>query len=285
MFSYKDLLYFSEVASCSSLTRASERIGISQPSLSVGIKRLEEAVGAPLFVRHKHGVTLTKAGDNLLKHTMQLMQMWQTITEKSRNANDTIEGRFTLGCHPTVANYYLHQFLPSLLMRHQKLNLKIVYDLSRNITEAVISMRIDLGIVVNPVKHPDLVIIKLRDDKVSFWHCLSKKALASKEKTLIYDPELLQSHDLVRRYKRKGETFSRFIESRDLEFIAFMVSQGVGIGVLPESVAKSMTDYPLKRISNSPIFDDEICVIFRNENRFVKSIALLVEAIKKTKSI
>ena len=58
-----ELEYFLEVSSTLNLSRASERLGISQPSLSLAIKRLEQSVGTELFIRHKHGVTLTQAAD------------------------------------------------------------------------------------------------------------------------------------------------------------------------------------------------------------------------------
>lgn len=60
-----DLTYFIELSGTLNFSRASERIGISQPSLSAAIKRLEHAIGTPLFLRGKNGVTLTPAGKRL----------------------------------------------------------------------------------------------------------------------------------------------------------------------------------------------------------------------------
>lgn len=60
--SVAELTYFLEVSNSLNLSRASERLGISQPSLSLAIKRLEQTIGTSLFLRHKHGVSLTQAG-------------------------------------------------------------------------------------------------------------------------------------------------------------------------------------------------------------------------------
>lgn len=282
MLSFKDLHYFAEVANCLSLTRASERLGITQPSLSVSIKRLEENVGMPLFIRHKQGVHLTQSGKLLKKHTQQLIQLWENIKNKAYDAQHHIEGRYTLGCHPSVAMYELPKTLPSLLKKHPRLDLKIVQDLSRHITEQVISLKCDVGIVVNPIRHPDLVIIKLREDRVAFWHNLTQNELEKEEQTLLYDPNLAQSTELIKRLKKKnGITFTRYIESSNLEMLTMLTSQKAGIAILPTCVVMANAPKPLKKLSIVPDFKDEICLIFRNENRFVKSIQILVDAFKK----
>src|SRR3990167_1169865 len=98
-----DLSYFIEVANMSNLSRASEALGISQPSLTLAMQRLEQTVGAPLLVRHKRGVTLTKAGEQLLAHARDLMQRWENIKSEALASMHEVQGAISLGCHPTVA--------------------------------------------------------------------------------------------------------------------------------------------------------------------------------------
>jgi Flp pilus assembly protein TadD len=68
-----------------------------------------------------------------------------------------------------VALYSLKHFLPDLLGEFPALELNLQHDLSRRVTEAVVSLRVDIGIVVNPAPHPDLVLRKLCTDEVTFW--------------------------------------------------------------------------------------------------------------------
>ena len=77
MLSQAELKYFLEVANTKNLSRASERLGISQPTLSVAIKRLENSIGTELLIRQKRGVALTQAGKQLLIHAKQLLQYWE----------------------------------------------------------------------------------------------------------------------------------------------------------------------------------------------------------------
>src|SRR3990167_8816805 len=102
-----ELEYFLEVSSTLNLSRASERLGISQPSLSLAVKRLEQSVGNSLFVRHKQGVTLTQAGKQLVLHARQLLQYWENTKSQALASQQEVQGYFTLGCHATIAIYML----------------------------------------------------------------------------------------------------------------------------------------------------------------------------------
>lgn len=105
-----DLTYFLEIANLLNLSRAAESLGISQPSLSLAIQRLEKSVGTTVLVRHKRGVSLTKAGKQLLAHTRQLMQHWDSIKSETLASVYEIQGNFSIGCHPSVALFSLPRF-------------------------------------------------------------------------------------------------------------------------------------------------------------------------------
>ena len=133
------------------------------------MKRLEQSVGASLFVRHKHGVTLTQAGKQVLVHARQLLEYWEKTRSQALASQQEVQGHFTLGCHSTIAIHSVSGFLADLLENHPKLQINLQHDISRKFTEQVINLSIDIGIVVNPFKHPDLIIRKLCNDEVTFW--------------------------------------------------------------------------------------------------------------------
>jgi DNA-binding transcriptional LysR family regulator len=152
-----DLKYFREAAATLNMSRASERLGISQPSLSLAIQRIEDSVGDKVFYRSRRGLVLTQAGKQLLTHTNFLLDAWSQVKSKALASSQLIQGRYIIGCHASVALYSLGTFLPKVLHDHPTLEIKLEHDLSRKITESVISSAVDIGIVVNPVKHPDLI--------------------------------------------------------------------------------------------------------------------------------
>lgn len=276
-----DLSYFLELSSTLNFSRASERIGISQPSLSVAIKRLEQAIGTELFIRSKNGVTLTQAGKRLLSHTKQLMQLWDSVKTESLASHFEVQGSFIFGCHPSVALHMLPAFLPALLHQYPKLEIQLKHDLSRKILEGIINLSIDLGIVVNPIRHPDLVIHKLYHDKVTFWQAAKQSSHESKiEQTIICDTHMAQTEWLL---KKINKTITpRLITSSSLEVIASLTVNQAGIGILPTSVANFLYPKKLIPVPHMPSYQDEICLVYRHENRHIKAIQVMIEAIKAT---
>lgn len=278
-----ELKYFLEVCTTLNLSRASERLGMSQPSLSLAIKRLEQMVGALLFIRHKQGVSLTQAGKQLAVHARQLLQSWEDIKSKALASENEIQGCFTLGCHSTIAIYMVSGFLANMLEKHPKLEVHLKHDISRRITEQVINLSIDIGIVVNPIKHPDLVIRKLCDDEVTFWvgdGSRKTQNAHSEDAIILCNPDLLQTQSLLKKCPKAGIISKHTMTMNSLEVIASLTANGCGIGILPARVAMSMYPNKLKRISKAPIYYDEICLVYRNENRSVRAIQTITGTIK-----
>lgn len=282
--SSNELIYFVELANTLNFSRASERIGISQPSLSIAIKRLEQSIGTELFIRNKNGVVLTQSGKRLLSHAKQLLQLWDTVKSVSLASHQEVQGCISLGAHPFVATYTLHRFLPHLLSTHPRLEVQLKHDLSRKILEGVINLSIDIGIVVNPIKHPDLIIQKLYDDKVTLWHTTDIKNINqnihSGDAIIICDPELMQTQALLKRMHKEGLKYRRMITTNSLEVIASLTAHGAGIGILPESAALSAYPSMLKPLPKMPAYHDEICLAYRHENRSIKAVKTILSAIK-----
>ncbi|MBA2653892.1 MAG: LysR family transcriptional regulator [Gammaproteobacteria bacterium] len=275
-----EITYFLEVSNTLNLSRAAERLGISQPSLSNAIIRLETTLGTPLLIRHKRGVTLTQAGKQFFNHARELMQKWEDLKSKALKSNQQIQGHFTLGCHPSVAKYSLPYFLPNLIKNYPNLEIRLKHDISRRITEEVISLAIDVAIVVNPVKHPDLIIFKLFRDKVTLW-CNENSIQSVRNVPLIFDPELPQPQRILQELKKKNAQYGRILTSNNLDVIAMLTANGCGIGVLPERIVMSTYPTQLKRIAKAPVCHDDICLIYRHENRNVMAIQKIILEIKK----
>src|SRR3712207_6216749 len=121
--SSSDLRYFIEVAGTLNLSRAAERLGISQPSLSLSIQRLEGTIGVPLLIRGKSGVRLTRAGQRFFTEARNLLQSWENIRSVTLRDESEVSGRYTVGCHVSVALYTLNHFLPDLMRKYPALDI------------------------------------------------------------------------------------------------------------------------------------------------------------------
>ena len=283
--SFTDIYYFLEVARSHSISRAAEKLGITQPSLSAAMQRLEDRLGTQLFVRERSGVQLTRAGRDLLDDGDALITRWQQLKANISKREHEPGGQYVLGCHPSVAMYTLANFLPRLLQTYPELEVKLVHNLSRKITEGVISFSIDLGIVVNPVQHPDLVIRELCHDVVTFW-CARKlspvQTLDADKGVLIGDPELAQGQSLLQKLrKKKKHLCRRVVQSSNLEVIADLTAAGAGIGILPTRVAKLRK---LRLLDKTlPTYKDRICLIYRVDYQRNQGSKIIINAIRNSK--
>ncbi|MCW8398957.1 LysR family transcriptional regulator [Legionella sp. PATHC038] len=251
-----DIKYFIAASDTLNVTRASEIIGISQPALSYSIKRLENKLGGLLFIRLKNGIQLTKLGEEFKQRAHRLVYEWEQVQNIANPESGLVQGNYTIALHPSVALYALQYFMPKLQVQFPKLGFNFIHGHSREMTEKVISWEADFGIVVNPIQHPDLVIIKLSTDEVSIFYANNA------QNKLIFDIKLAQSQYILKQIDKKT-AFNGVINSTSLEVIAKLTALGLGYGILPSRVTYQYKH--LRRLDNAPVFRDEICLVYRPE--------------------
>ena len=138
--------------------------------------------------------------------------------------------------------------------------------------------------MVNPPPHPDLVITELFKDEVTYY--TSKKTtplndLMSDTLTLIIEPSLNQTQEILNKSHKKGLKFKRTLQSSNLEVISKMVSCGAGVGILPTKVAENTNPKLIKLPGSNPIFKDRICLVYRSEFRKSEAARELIQFIKE----
>ncbi len=270
-----DLRYFNVISSTFNMTRASEILGVSQPALSYAIKRLERELGGELLIRLKNGVQLTRLGEEFSKQSRVVLFEWEQAQKLVVYQKNEVSGRYSIGLHSSVALYTLEHFLPQLNDQYPGLEVSLKHGLSREITEQVISWKIDFGIVVNPKAHLDLVIKELCYDKVTLFS--NQKT----HNTLIFDPNLQQTQAIHKKLKKNFFSSKKKMTSENLEVIAKLTSLGVGVGILPERVAKQYRN--LKPLKNAPDYLDRICLIYRKEKQKSLASKVIITAISSIK--
>jgi DNA-binding transcriptional LysR family regulator len=282
--SLKELSYFYHVAIAKNLSKTALQLGVSQPALTLAIKRLESTIGTTLFIRHKMGVTLSQAGKHFLIHVKPLIQYWENAKSQTLSYHRDVQGKFTIGCH-SISVTQLNQFLPQLLTSYPNLEINVHHDISRNVCNKIIDLSIDIGIVAKPIEHPDLIITKLYDNEFSLWTTdgLSMvNSLSDGNAVLICDPNLTQSDIIIRKLKRSKINFSRMLTTNSIESAASMTASGCGIGILPSCYATTVYPAILRRVAKSPTHQDEVCLVYRHENGNIQAIKIITAAIKKS---
>jgi LysR family transcriptional regulator, cell division regulator len=281
--SAEDLRFFLEAADKSNFSRAAESLGIAQPSLSLAVARVERSIGEDLFIRSKKGVCLTPAGKQLYAQAKYLVEVWEGVRSNAKSSMTEVQGNYVIGCHASVGCYALPDFLSDLLERFPKLNVNLVHDLSRRITEGVVASRVDVGIVVNPIRHPDLIVTRLGSDDVTFWCSASSPGRIEQlgRQDLIVHPELAQTASLLLQLRKLKLEPKRIVTTSSLEVIARVVASGTLVGILPSRVAATQGEL-LQRVRGAPIFRDTICLVRHSSSRKVAAVQAIASAVQSS---
>lgn len=256
-----ELVQFCEIFRTRHVSNSAIRLGVTQPALTQALKKLESKAGGALFNRTPQGMVPTRLGITLYKYAGELNDSWSKIQTELRAVQVSLAGRFRVGCHPSVASYCIPQVLRELDQSAPGIELELIHDYSRKVLEQVVNFDLDLAFVVNPVRHPELVLKALGTDTVHFW---IRKGLQTPPNRLLTDLSLPQTADLLG--KSKHFMGWSILQSANLEVIRTLTLQGLGVGCLPERVAL-VDDQPLcpYRSNELPALNDRIFLAYRKD--------------------
>lgn len=143
------LQYLIEVANCGSFSGASERCFMTQPSLSMQIKALEDELGVVLLDRSKKPVIPTDAGNVVIAQAQETLRAYNYIRESVAELKGETSGKLRLGVIPTIAPYLLHKFIPDFVKEFPRVELEIREMITADIIEALKHDNIDAAIVAS----------------------------------------------------------------------------------------------------------------------------------------
>lgn len=143
------LQYLIEVANCGSFSGASERCFVTQPSLSMQIKALEDELGVVLLDRSKKPVIPTDAGNVVIAQAQETLRAYNYIRESVAELKGETSGKLRLGVIPTIAPYLLHKFIPDFVKEFPRVELEIREMITADIIEALKHDNIDAAIVAS----------------------------------------------------------------------------------------------------------------------------------------
>ena len=153
----RDLRYLLAVAEHEHFGRAARACGISQPTLSVQIRKLEELMGVALFERTSKTVAPTLACQQLLGHARDAVAAAEAILATARNLRDPLAGRFRLGIIPTLAPYLLPLIFGPLREALPALEVEPWEDQTTALLERLRAHDLDAVLLATEVDGPDLM--------------------------------------------------------------------------------------------------------------------------------
>lgn len=163
-YSLRQLQYVVAVADLGGFRRAADACGVSQPSLSAQIARLEQALGVQVFERDARGVRVTAAGEAVLARARQVLVATGDLNEAARQQGDPLRGTLRIGVIPTVCPYLLPEVAPAL--HHALPNLAIVWseDKTQTLVKQIEEARIDAAIMARDARIGGLEAVTIGED-------------------------------------------------------------------------------------------------------------------------
>ena len=141
--------YHLEVANCGSFSVAAEHCFVTQPSLSMQVKALEEELGVVLLDRTKKPIIPTAVGEVVLEQAREALRSYKHIHETVAEMRGETAGKMRLGVIPTIAPYLLHKFIPTFVKEFPKVELEIHEMVTAEIIESLKRDRIDAALVAS----------------------------------------------------------------------------------------------------------------------------------------
>lgn len=143
----QQLEYIIALARHRQFAKAADACGVTQPTLSAMIQKLEEELGAKIFERRKQPVTPTPVGLIILERAEEILQRAQRLKEAVNEAQHSLKGTFSIGILPTIAPYLLPRFLPQLMQTYPDTDVRFIEMKTAEIKRALDQNEIDAGIV------------------------------------------------------------------------------------------------------------------------------------------
>ena len=159
----RQLEYFIYVAELGSFTQAATVLGVGQPALSRQVRKLEVELRQTLFYRNGRGVSLTEAGKRLLAHGRTIQMQFEHARHDVEDARGSPLGRVTIGFPYAVGRMIDTTFVQEFRQRYPKANLCLTEGLTIHLYEWLLSGRIDIALLHDPVPSPSLDIRTLRE--------------------------------------------------------------------------------------------------------------------------
>jgi len=244
-----ELKYIVAVARERHFGRAADACHVSQPTLSVAVKKLEEELDLKIFERNANEVTVTPLGDEIVRQAQVVLEQAAAVKEIAKRGKDPLAGPLRLGVIYTIGPYLLPDLVRQVIALTPQMPLVLQENFTVKLLEQLRLGEIDCAILAEPFPDTNLAIAPLYDEPfvaaVPATHPLAGEASITTEQIkqetmlLLGNGHCFRDHVLevcpeFARYASDAEGIRRSFEGSSLETIKHMVAAGMGVTLVPQ---------------------------------------------------
>ena len=243
-----ELKYIVAVAREKHFGKGAEACHVSQPTLSVAIKKLEEELQVKLFERNANEITVTPLGEEIIRQAQSVLEQADVIKDIAKRGKDPLSGSLRLGVIYTIGPYLLPDLVRQMIVRTPQMPLMLQENFTVRLLEALRNGEIDCAILAEPFPDTNLAIAPLYDEPfmaaVPTAHPLAARSGITAEEIkketmlLLGNGHCFRDHVLevcpeFARFSNNTGGIQKSFEGSSLETILHMVAAGMGITLVP----------------------------------------------------
>ena len=283
------LRYFVETAREGNITRAAQRLHVTQPTMSRQLKELEDELGQKLFIRTNYSMRLTDAGMLLRKRAEDILSMVDKTESEFKMLDDTAGGEIFIGCPESDSLKFLAKALKRVQKNHPNIRCNITSGNSADITERLDKGLLDFAIVmeyVNQLKY-NYLQIPARD----IWGVFMRKdaPLASRKSLRLSD---LYDLPLICSRQNMEQNFSQWFgdKANRLNIVAtynlfynasILAHEGLGYAIAYDKLGNTGPDSDMVFVPLSDVPVSDMKIIWKKNQVFTPAASLLLEALQE----
>ena len=293
MFTLRHLQFLVAVAETSNFSRAAEISFVTQPTLSAGIKELEDRLGVQLIERTRRSVMLTPLGEEIVERARALLLDAREIEELARAHQNPETGDLRLGAIPTIGPFLIPQTLPLIRAQFPGLRLYLREEMTESLIDGLNEGRLDLILIALPFETGSLEIAPLFEDGYQLATPLhaprsfktGREALNDAGQLMLLEKgHCLQRHAL-QAYPDQNLAQDESFAATSLTTLVAMVSEGLGVTLLP-NLAVDAGIVSNGEVSLTPLPDAcprKIVLAWRANSARTSLFEKLAELLRKTR--
>jgi LysR family hydrogen peroxide-inducible transcriptional activator len=288
-----ELRFVVALAKARNFRKAAEVCFVSQPALSLAVKKLEDELGVLLFERNRNDVTMTVIGELVVEQATRAIEEANRVKEIARQGNNQLVGALKLGVIYSIGPYLLPEIIPYLRQSAPEMPLIVEENLTINLETQLRNGVIDVAIIALPFDIPGIKTLPLYEEEfvvvVPITHDWAKRdsidpeELAD-EKILLLNSGHCFSNQVMQacpRLSRNGE----ILQGNSLDTIRNMVASNLGLTVLPASATIERYQNPLIKVVpfTKPAPKRQIALAWRKSYGREKAVEEIAQAIRQLK--
>jgi LysR family hydrogen peroxide-inducible transcriptional activator len=297
-----ELRYIVALAHEQHFGRAAERCHVSQPTLSIAIRKLEAGLDVALFERNKQGALITPLGLKIVAVAARVLEQTARIKDLADADKEQLDGPLALGTLPTIGPYLLPQFIPLLQETAPRLSLYVEESSQASLALSLRNGELDAILIAAPFSEPDVVTQALFDEpfvmllpanhRLAHKPAIAAEDLDPQELLLlreghVFREQVLAAFPHLRCDHEAAAATRRFKQGSTLESLRHMVASGLGVTILPQAAAHSShyaPDLLITRPFVKPAPKRTLALAWRVSFPRHKAIDLLRQAIQAASS-